>query len=79
MVDNEKLSLWCSEEGRYLLLRGRGEGEKGGAMEWRDHCGEMRGIERDKDTMENTGGYEYRGYEGQRRERIREENISAIL
>ncbi len=45
-------------------------------MEWRDHCGEMRGIERDKDTMENTGGYEYRGYEGQRRERIREENIS---
>lgn len=24
MVDNEKLSLCCSEEGRYLLLWGRG-------------------------------------------------------
>lgn len=51
---------------------GRG-GKRRGAMEWRDHCGKIRGIERDKDTMENTGDYEYRGYERQRRENKRRE------
>lgn len=57
MVDSEKLSLCCSEEGRYLLLGDGGGGRGGGVEEVARGMGDTcsRGV---RDGMEGDGSSE---------------------